>query len=82
MTQDIAQRLLNMKQAIEKAKADQARIEGQIAQVERQRAEQLGCSSDEELEEYIAQLEQEIPQLERELAEGVAAAEEELGWKQ
>lgn len=80
MTQDIAQRLLKMKQALQDSMSEADRIEGQIAQLEYQRATQLGCSSNEEAEEYIRELAQEIAQLEQELAEGVAQAEEGLGW--
>lgn len=80
MSQDITQQLMNMKQKIEQAKSEAARLEGQIAQLESQRATELGCSTDQEAEEYIMELEQDIIRMESELAEGINSIKEELGW--
>lgn len=80
MTDDLAQRLLNLKERIEQARSQADRLEGQIGQLEHQRATELGCSSDEEAEEYRRELEEEIARLNQELAEGLKTIEEELGW--
>lgn len=78
--QEVGRQLLNMKKKIEDAKSEAARLEGQIAQLEHQRATDLGCATDAEAEEYIKELEQDIARMEGELSDGIAAIKEELGW--
>jgi len=80
MTDDLAQRLLNMQKAIDAAKTEVARLEGQKAELQNRRATELGCSTDEEAQEYIQELNQEIAEVSQQLQEGVKAVEEELGW--
>ena len=77
---DQTQELLKLKQHIEKAKTETARIEGQISQLEKQRAEEFGCSTDEEANTYIQELESDVARLEKEIEEGVATVKGELGW--
>lgn len=77
---DQTQELLKIKQHIDKAKTESARIEGQIAQLEKQRAEEFGCATDAEADAYIKELEADVQQLEAEIAEGVKTIKEELGW--
>jgi hypothetical protein len=80
MTKDLGQELLKMKQHIAKSKSEADQITGQIKQIESQRAQELGCSTDEEAEEYIKELEGDVSQLEKELDEGLETVRNELGW--
>lgn len=80
MKQNTADNLLKLKQHIDQSKSDSARIEGQILQLENQRAQEFGCPTDVEAEEYIRELEGDVETLERELNEGVKVIQEELGW--
>ena len=77
---DLAQELLAMRQRIDQAKAESQRLEGQVAQLERQRLEEFGCSTDEEADEYVRDLETHVAQLESDIQEGIQAMREELGW--
>lgn len=78
---EITQKLMGLKQAIENAKTEAARVEGQIQQLENQRTTDLGCSTDEEAEAYLIELKQNISQLQQELNEGIEALKDELGWE-
>ena len=80
MTNNIGQKLLQMKEHIEKSKTEANRIEGQIQQLENQRATEFGCPTDAEAEEYIRELEADVETLEQELQAGVQEVERELGW--
>ena len=80
MTNNIGQKLLQMKDHIEKSKTEAARIEGQITQLENQRATEFGCPTDAEAEEYIRELETDVETLEQELQDGIRQVETELGW--
>jgi outer membrane murein-binding lipoprotein Lpp len=75
-----AQELLDMKQKIDSAKTEANRIEGQIAQIEKQRTEEFGCNTDAEAEEYIQELTEQVDQLEKDLESGVKAIRDELNW--
>lgn len=77
---DIAQELLRLKNHIEKAKTEKARVEGQIQQLETQRANDFGCSTDEEAEAYIAELQAQCAQLETDIQAGLESVKEGLGW--
>ena len=77
---DQSQELLKLKQHIDNAKTESARIEGQITQLEKQRASEFGCATDEEAEAYIKELEVSATSLEKEIEAGVATVREELGW--
>jgi len=77
---DIAQELLNLKNKIESMKTEASRVEGQIEQLQKQRAEEFGCSSDEEAEEYIDELSEKIDELKSEIEFGIKTIKEELGW--
>jgi hypothetical protein len=80
MTKDLGQELLKMKNHIAKSKSEADQITGQIKQIESQRAQELGCSTDEEAEEYIKELQGDVSQLEKELVEGLETVQQELGW--
>jgi len=80
MTKDLGQELLKMKANIAKSKSEADQITGQIKQIETQRAQELGCSTDEEAEEYIKELEGDAIKLEKELNEGLETVRNELGW--
>jgi predicted nucleic acid-binding Zn-ribbon protein len=77
---DQSQELLKLKQHIDKSKTESARIEGQITQLEKQRAEEFGCATDEEATSYIQELESDVARLEKEIEEGVATVKGELNW--
>ena len=77
---DQTSELLRIKAHIDKAKTETARIEGQISQLEKQRAEEFGCSTDEEATSYIQELESDVARLEKEIEEGVATVKGELNW--
>jgi hypothetical protein len=80
MSNNIGQKLLQMKEHIEKSKTEAARIEGQIQGLENQRAQEFGCPTDAEAEEYIRELESDVATLEQELQAGVQEVKKELGW--
>jgi len=80
MTNNIGQKLLRMKEHIEKSKTEAARVEGQVQQLENQRAQEFGCPTDQEADEYIRELEADVMALEKELQTGVQDVEKELGW--
>lgn len=80
MANNIGQKLLQMKEHIEKSKAEANRIEGQIQQLENQRATEFGCPTDAEAEEYILELEADVESMEQELQAGVQEIERELNW--
>jgi hypothetical protein len=80
MTKDLGQELLKMKNHIAKSKSEADQITGQIKQIESQRTQELGCSTDKEAEEYIKELEGDVSQLEKELSEGLETVRNELGW--
>ena len=77
---DLAQELLRMKNHIETSKTEAARTEGQITQIEKQRAEEFGCATDEEADAYILELEEDVARLENEIQTGVGVVKGELGW--
>jgi hypothetical protein len=77
---DQSQMLLRMKKHIDDGKTKAAELRGQIAQLEKQRAEEFGCADDAAAEAYIVELTASIAGLTKELDEGVAAVKEELGW--
>lgn len=79
-TTNLVEKLSLMKEYLDKAKLIYAQGEGQTKQIEQQRATELGCSTDEEAEEYIQELEGDVTRLEQELNVGVSTIEEELGW--
>ncbi len=76
----IADDLLKLKTHIETSKTEAARIEGQITQLESQRASEFGCESDEMADAYILELEGDVSRLEKEIQSGVETVKEELGW--
>ena len=76
----IADDLLKLKTHIEKSRTEAARLEGQISQLEKQRAEEFGCSDDDQAEAYIRELDADVAALEKAISEGVAVVKEELGW--
>jgi len=80
MTNNIGQKLLQMKEYIEKSKIEATRIEGQIQQLESQRATEFGCPTDAEAEEYIRELETDVANLEQELQIGIKEVEMGLRW--
>jgi len=80
MTKDIGQELLKMKAHISTSKSEADQIAGQIKQIETQRSTELGCTTDEEAEEYIKELEGDVSQLEKELDVGLETIKNELGW--
>jgi predicted nucleic acid-binding Zn-ribbon protein len=80
MPNDTAQQLAKLKAHIDQSRQDAARIEGQIKQLESQRATEFGCPTDAEAEEYILELEGDVQALEKELAAGVEEIQRELGW--
>jgi hypothetical protein len=71
---------MKLKAHIDSGKAEANRIEGQITQLEQQRATDFACSDDQQAEDYIRELETDVAALEREITEGVAAVKGELGW--
>jgi hypothetical protein len=77
---DQTQELLKLKKHIEESKSKADQIRGQIAQLEKQRAEEFGCATDGEATAYIRELEEDVAKLDREIEEGVATVKEELGW--
>ena len=77
---DIGQELLKLKAHIDKSKVEAAKISGQIEQLEKQRAEEFGCATDEEASTYIKELEADVERLEAEISEGVKTIQEELNW--
>ena len=76
----IADDLLKLKTHIEKSRTEAARLEGQISQLEKQRAEEFGCADDDQAEAYIRELEASVSELEAEIQSGVAVVKEELNW--
>lgn len=80
MTKDLGQELLKMKNHISASKSEADQITGQIKQIEQQRSTELGCSTDEEADEYIKELEGDVKQLEKELSAGLETVKSELGW--
>lgn len=80
MTTNIGQKLLQMKEHIEKSKTEAARVEGQIQGLSNQRATEFGCPTDAEAEEYIRELETDVETMEQELQSGIQEVERELGW--
>lgn len=76
----IADDLLKLKNHIETSKTDAARLEGQIAQIESQRASEFGCSDDAIADAYIKELEEDVARLEKEIEAGIQVVKGELGW--
>ena len=76
----IADDLLKLKEHIAKSKTEAARLEGQISQLESQRASEFGCADDDQAEAYIGELDADVAALEKAISEGVAVVKEELGW--
>ncbi len=77
---DLGQELMEMKGRIDNAKTEAAHIQGQIDQLLKQRAEELGCADDAAAEAYIEELETDIAQLGKGIEEGINTIKEELGW--
>ena len=80
MTKDTTAELVRLKQHIDKAKTEVARLEGQIQQLEKQRASEFGVSTDDEAEAYVKELEADVQRLEAEISEGLATIKDELNW--
>jgi hypothetical protein len=81
MAKTPAQELLEMKEAIERSKAESQRMQGQLDQVLAQRSKDFGVSTDTEAETYLQELQAQAAALEKEIIEGLAAVKEELGWE-
>ncbi len=77
---DLTEKLTLMKEYTNKAKIQMAQGQGQLQQLEQQRATEFGCPTDAEAEMYIKELEQDITRLETDLKSGVELVTEELGW--
>jgi predicted nucleic acid-binding Zn-ribbon protein len=77
---DQTQELLKIKNHIAESKSKADQITGQISQLEKQRAEEFGCSTDEEANTYIQELEKGVAALGQEIDEGVQTVKTELGW--
>jgi hypothetical protein len=75
-----AQELLALKQRVDKAKTEEARLQGQLDQLQEQRRRDFGVSSDGEADLYLQELSAQAAALDEELADGVATIKEELGW--
>lgn len=78
---DLAKELLDLKKKIDEANTEAARLEGQISQLEKQRAEEFGCATDADADAYIEELSADIARLEAELDEGLRTIKDELGWE-
>ena len=79
---DPSQDLLRLKEHIDNSKTEAARIEGQIAQLEQQRASEFAVTTDAQAETYIKELEADVARLEADLEAGVQSVKEQLNWTQ
>jgi hypothetical protein len=77
---DQTNKLLQIKAHVDKCKTEAARLGGQIEQLQKQRAEEFGCATDEEADIYIKELEADVSRLEVEIEEGIQTIREELNW--
>lgn len=78
---DPVERLQLMKQWIDKAKIIQATGEGQVKQIENQRAQEFGCPTNELAADIIRELEEDVARLAGERDQGVVTLMEEMRWE-
>lgn len=79
-TTDRVDRLKLIKEWVDKAKVMAAEGQGQIKQLELQRAQEYGCPTDEEAEEEIKELQEGITILDQEIETGVQTLMEAMEW--
>lgn len=76
-----AEKLLKMKEKIDKAKEDIARMEGRKEQLYKTLEKDLGCKTLKEAEKKLAEMNKELDKKETILTAGVTGLEEKYEWK-
>jgi hypothetical protein len=74
------QDLIKIKKAIDEAKTNEAKKEGQFSQLLKQLQEDFNCKTIAEGEEYLSEINKKIEEKEKFLKVGVQKLKEELGW--
>lgn len=77
-----SEKLLKMKEKIDKAKADVSRLEGSRDQLFKTLEKDFECKSLKEAEKKVKKIGKELDQKEIALTEGIATLENEYDWDQ
>ena len=75
-----AEKLLEMKEKIDKAKTDIERMEGRKEQLYKTLKKDFGCKTLKEAEKKLAEMNKDLDKKETILAAGVTGLEEKYGW--
>lgn len=75
-----AEKLLKMKEKIDKAKADIARLQGSRDQLYKSLKDNFGCKTLKEAEKKLAEMNKDLDKKEAILTNGVTGLEEKYEW--
>lgn len=77
----ISEKLLDMKEKIQKAKTEKAELGGQIKEKKAQLEKEFGCKTIPQAEKKMKKLQEEIAKMEQELEKGVEKLEADHDWE-
>lgn len=76
----LIEELTELKKRTERARTDEARLEGQLQQLQEQLKSDFGVAGESEGSDYLGELLRQAEDIKKEVAEGVETIKEELGW--
>lgn len=80
MSQNIEQKLMDMKKKVEKAKTEVAQAQGAIEQLNKRMKEEFGVDNIDDAEDLLTKIQKEGEDLAEEIREKMAALESNYDW--